>query len=72
MKSSHIFRKPACLVEIECRETIALMSNAGTVQGTSFPPTQVPTSYIVHCKDKSTQITSKFLIFKGNLIHLPD
>ena len=44
VKCSHIFRKPACLVEIEFRETIAPMSNAGTVQGTAFPPTQVPTS----------------------------
>ena len=44
MKSSHIFRKPACLVEIEFGERIAPMSNAGTVQGTAFPPTQVATS----------------------------
>ena len=43
MKSSHIFQKLGCLVEIKFRETNALMSNAGTVQGSAFPPTQVPT-----------------------------
>ena len=43
MKSSHIFRKRGYLVEIKFWETNASMSNARTVQGSAFQPTQVPT-----------------------------
>ena len=43
MKSSHIFQKLGCLVEIKFRDTNAPVSNTRTVQGSAFPPTQVPT-----------------------------